>query len=93
MLSVEELQSLFDENAIFISKSTQKEDVIKEISDKLLKMGFVKEKFLENVLAREKDYPTGIDLSVVDPELPNIAIPHTEAEFVNVRKSQVLICV
>ena len=83
MLSVEELQSLFDENAIFISKSTQKEDVIKEISDKLLKMGFVKEKFLENVLAREKDYPTGIDLSVVDPELPNIAIPHTEAEFVN----------
>ena len=86
MLSVEELQSLFDENAIFISKSTQKEDVIKGISDKLLKMGFVKEKFLENVLAREKDYPTGIDLSVVDPELPNIAIPHTEAEFVNVRK-------
>lgn len=31
MLSVEELQSLFYENAIFISKSTQKEDVIKEI--------------------------------------------------------------
>ena len=86
ILSVEELQPLFDENAVFVSKRTQKEEVIKEVSDKLLDMGFVKEKFLENVLLREKDYPTGIDLSVVDPELPNIAIPHTESEFVNVRK-------
>lgn len=86
ILSVEELQPLFDENAVFVSERTQKEEVIKEVSDKLLDMGFVKEKFLENVLLREKDYPTGIDLSVVDPELPNIAIPHTESEFVNVRK-------
>lgn len=30
MLSVEELQSLFDENAIFISKSTQKKTLSKK---------------------------------------------------------------
>lgn len=35
---------------------------------------------------REQNFPTGIDLSVVDPELPNVAIPHTEGEFVNIRR-------
>ena len=57
MLSVEELQSLFDENAIFISKSTQKEDVIKEISDKLLKMGFVNPAYRSRVCECSKGHP------------------------------------
>lgn len=34
----------------------------------------------------EDKYPTGIDLSVVSPEYPNVAIPHTESEFVKERK-------
>lgn len=85
-MSVKELQPLFDRDSVFISDRDQKEEVIGEVSSRLQDMGLVKDKFLENVLLREKDYPTGIDLSVVDPELPNIAIPHTEAEFVNVRR-------
>ena len=85
-MSVKELQPLFDKESVFISDKCRKEDVISEVSAKLQEMGLVKDKFMENVLLREKDYPTGIDLSVIDPELPNIAIPHTEAEFVNVRR-------
>lgn len=33
-------------------------------------------------MEREHNYPTGLSLTPIDPELPNIAIPHTESTFV-----------
>lgn len=72
-------------DAIFISKETTKEAVFKDVADQLVQKGFVKQTFLENLVQREDSFPTGMDLSVVHESLPNIAIPHTEGEFVNTR--------
>ena len=85
-MQTEKEEPLFVEDTVYISSKTTAEEVIKEISDKLLEKGLVKPEFYENVIGREKDYPTGIDLGVVNEDLPNIAIPHTEGEFVNVRR-------
>jgi PTS system galactitol-specific IIA component len=79
-------QMLFAKKDIFISQKIDQGGVFKEISQILFEEGLVKKEFLENLLLREKNFPTGIDLSVVDVEFPNVAIPHTEGEFVNVRR-------
>ena len=39
--------------------------------------------FLDHLIEREENYPTGLDLTLIDQALPNIAIPHTESEYVN----------
>lgn len=85
-MQTEKEEPLFVEDTVYISSKTTAEEVIQEISDKLLEKGLVKPDFYQNVIGREKDYPTGIDLGVVNEALPNIAIPHTEGEFVNVRR-------
>lgn len=79
-------KSLVSIEDTFISHATTSEEVLKEIGLKLLKKGLVKEKFIDNILEREENYPTGLDLSVIDPSYSNIAVPHTEGEFVNATK-------
>lgn len=83
-MSLLEKKELFVVKDTFVSDQKNKEDVFKEVFSKLSAEGLVKPEFLENLLLREKNFPTGIDLSVVDPDLPNVAIPHTEGKFVNV---------
>jgi PTS system galactitol-specific IIA component len=58
-------------------QAEMKEDVIKVLSDKLLEQGFVKDTFYQNVLDREKVFPTGL------PSIIPMAICHTESEHVN----------
>lgn len=77
--------TLFSSDVVFISKEATQEAVFEDIAKQLLQKGLVKETFLENLIKREESFPTGMDLSVVDKSLPNIAIPHTEGEFVNTR--------
>ena len=38
--------------------------------------------YINNLIEREKNYPTALSLSPIDTSLPNIAIPHTESEYV-----------
>lgn len=78
-------KTLFDPTTVFVTKQTTQEAIFKEVSDKLLEKKYVKPEFLVNLSEREKNYPTGIDMSVVNPDYPNVAIPHTEGNFVNVR--------
>ncbi|MFT8607553.1 PTS sugar transporter subunit IIA [Liquorilactobacillus ghanensis] len=85
-MEIEKNQLLFAKNDIFVSQFSTQKEVFEEISQALLDEGLVKKEFLENLMNREQNFPTGIDLSVVDPELPNVAIPHTEGEFVNIRR-------
>lgn len=77
--------SLFAKDAVYISDSVDRDMVFSDVYRNLLKAGYVKENFLSHVLEREDLYPTGIDTSPISKELPNIAIPHTEGEFVNAR--------
>ena len=79
----EKRKSYFSGDTIYISEKRTAGEVFKEVALDLQSKGLVKEAFLENLLIREKEFPTGMDLSVIDPALPNIAIPHTESSFVN----------
>lgn len=75
--------SLFKEDAVFISRQNAKDKVFKEISKKLSTKGYVKNSFLKNISERELNYPTGMDMTILGDNIPNVAIPHTEAEHVN----------
>lgn len=77
---------LFEKETIFVSNESSQEEIFKQLADQLFEKGLVTEDFLNNLLERERQYPTGIDLSVIHSDLPNVAIPHTEGEFVKVRK-------
>lgn len=76
-------KELFKQDAVFVSEQKSQNDVFKEVVPKLQKMGLVKADFLENLLIREKKFPTGISLRPLSRQLPNVAIPHTEGKYVN----------
>lgn len=80
------MHQLFDKSLIFVSDKNSKEEVFKQIHQQLLLKGDVNESFYTSLIERENSYPTGLDLSPVDKRLNNIAIPHTEPEFVNTQK-------
>lgn len=73
---------LFHQETTFISDATSQDAVFKEIAQKLYQQELVTADFLENLISREANYPTGLDLTVISSHYPNIAIPHTESEFV-----------
>ncbi len=54
------------------------DEVIRNISGKLLYAGYVRGTFTDAILTREKDIPTGLPLS----GKYNAAIPHTDVEHV-----------
>lgn len=85
---IKELKELFSEDLVFIEEAENSDDIFHKVGKKLLKMGLVKESFIDAVIGREKEFPTGLDLSVVDKdaEIPNVAIPHTESEHCNSKK-------
>lgn len=68
--------SMFDENLIFLEQSVEnKEELLKQICEKLLKAGYVKEPFFSSVMQREREISTEIGSGV--------AIPHGNAQYVN----------
>jgi PTS system galactitol-specific IIA component len=77
---------LIDKNLMFVVDGRSQDEVFQDVADRLLKADAVKPDFLKNLEEREKNYPTGMDMSVVNKDYPNIAIPHTEGQFVNTRK-------
>ena len=74
---------LFQQDLIFKEEFTNLDEAFEAMADKLFKRGLVKETYLEAIKEREKNYPTGIDLSVVEKNFPNVAIPHTESQYCN----------
>lgn len=51
-------------------------DVLRAVADQALEQGFVRDTFGDALLAREKEFPTGL------PTPLPVAIPHTEPEHV-----------
>lgn len=78
-------QEIFAPDAVFVSSETDQDLLLKNIYDHLLEKGYVKGNFLAHIIEREHNYPTGLDTETLGDDLPNIAIPHTEGEFVNKR--------
>jgi len=57
--------------------SASKEEVLKTLGNQLHENGYVTEDFVESILQREKNFPTGL------PTTPfGVAIPHTDADKV-----------
>ena len=80
------MTQLFAEDTVYISEQQDQKSVFKEIAQKLFEKGLVTEEYLDNLIDREENYPTALPLSPIDSSLPNIAIPHTESQFVNVTR-------
>ena len=74
---------IFARDAIFISNQDTQDLVLKDTYDELLKNGYVKGNFLGHIIEREHNFPTGLSTKTLGKNLPNVAIPHTEGEFVN----------
>lgn len=63
--------------ALFQSEAESKEEILRCLSEALMKKNMVREGFYAAVLKREKEFPTGLPTTPI-----GVAIPHTEAEFV-----------
>lgn len=75
--------NLIDKDLIFKEEFVNLNQAFKCMSEKLLERGLVNRGYLDAITEREKSYPTGIDLTAVCEEFPNIAIPHTESKYCN----------
>jgi PTS system galactitol-specific IIA component len=73
------LRELLDPNAILLHYDAQDaEDVVRQLSARLVAGGYVHESFADAALAREAELPTGL---VLGGDI-NAAIPHTDVEHV-----------
>ena len=54
------------------------EDVMKSLGQKLIDEGYTKESYIDALITREKDFPTGLDIDGL-----GVAIPHTDVSHVN----------
>ena len=78
--------NLIEKDLIFKVDFVSLDQAFKCLSKIFLERGLVKQGYLEALMEREKNYPTGIDLTAVSQEFPNIAIPHTESMYCNATK-------
>ena len=54
------------------------EDVMKSLGQKLIDEGYTKESYIDALITREKDFPTGLDIDGL-----GVASPHTDVSHVN----------
>lgn len=55
-----------------------KEEVFQILGGKLIEEGYCKDSYIDALIEREKDFPTGINMGEI-----GIAMPHTDKEHVN----------
>ncbi|WP_295883239.1 PTS sugar transporter subunit IIA [uncultured Anaerococcus sp.] len=69
---------LIDEKYIHLdSEYDSKEDLLKYLTETMLKDDIIKDTFYENLMERESKYPTGLNTGDI-----KVAIPHTNPEHV-----------
>jgi len=74
-----EIPALLDPNLILTDlEASDGEDAMRKLAKLLYDGGYVDEGFADAVLAREKEFPTGLPTEGIQ-----IALPHTEAEHVH----------
>ncbi|AKG73484.1 PTS sugar transporter subunit IIA [Salinicoccus halodurans] len=70
--------SLFDETLITLDASySSQEDLFKNAAEHLVDLGYIEETYLEALVNREREFPTGLETKYC-----NIAIPHTDAPHI-----------
>lgn len=73
---------LIFKDTIYVSNQTDQSELFKEIADQLLAQDLVTDDFLTNLMAREENHPTGLSMEPINKKYPNIAIPHTDSQYV-----------
>lgn len=71
-------QATFRELIIRNVDAKDAEDAIRQVGQKFLNAGFVKDTYIDAVVAREVTYPTGLQLADIA-----VAMPHTDPQHVN----------
>ena len=73
----------FDQGlCLFHTKPENQEQLFRSMYKKLYQAGCVKASYIDGIIARESEYPTGLEFNGV-----GFAIPHTDSAYVN--KSQI----
>ncbi|KAA9300156.1 PTS sugar transporter subunit IIA [Aerococcus sp. UMB8608] len=78
--------SLFAPETCFVLEGENAEEVFRQVDQELQALDLVKEGFLDSLIEREKNFPTALDMQPVNPNFSNIAIPHTESDYVTVTR-------
>lgn len=66
-------------NLIYLNQDfSDRKDMFTKIGTELISKGLVKSVYIEKILEREENFPTGIDLGYMQ-----VAMPHVEAQYVN----------
>lgn len=68
---------LFKNGGFEIINCTDSEELYRTVSNYLVSNDYVKKEFLSAILKREKEYPTGIEITPY-----NIALPHVDESYV-----------
>lgn len=71
------MEGILKENIIVGLEADNKEDAIRKISELLTKNGHIKMAYSDDVIKREKEYPTGLPTEGV-----KIAIPHATSDAI-----------
>ncbi|WP_203247288.1 PTS sugar transporter subunit IIA [Sporosarcina beigongshangi] len=70
---------IFDEDLVILDlRAIDREDVLMKVGGRLTDRGFVNGDFINAIIKRERDFPTGIKIQSI-----GIAIPHADTEYVN----------
>ncbi|WP_342399921.1 PTS sugar transporter subunit IIA [Weizmannia sp. FSL W8-0676] len=62
-----ELNELFNEKLIFFENVTTQRELFESVGSRLLEKGLVKPEYTNALIEREAHFPTGLDLSIMDP--------------------------
>ena len=72
-------EMFFDESVILLDvEGETPEEVLKTVASNMANKGLVKQSYINAIIEREKEYPTGLPTPGV-----SVAIPHTDIEHVN----------
>ncbi len=74
---MEQTKWFYEENLLMPLEAKTKEEAIEKLGNLLLKNGFVKESYVLAVVAREKEFATGLPTGEI-----GVAIPHTDSHHV-----------
>lgn len=73
------MQSVYEDLVLYGVEAANAEEAIRKVGGRLLEKGFVKDTYIDAVVQREVEYPTGLQLKNTA-----VAMPHTAGIHVNI---------
>lgn len=80
------MKAIYEDLVIYGVDAKNAEDAIRQVGRHLYRKGFVKDTYIDAVVAREKEYPTGLQLNHLAVAMPHTAGVHVITPAVCVAK-------